>query len=651
VIEVTNLGAEDATDVSVVTYVGDALDLVASTADVECDTDEYGSHRCAIGTLASGASTTIGLTATRVAARETWVDVWAASSADESDWENNYGGFYLEADRSNPADLQVEVTSPEQPEPGEPFIYETVVTNRGPELARSVELSQSLSEGVDFVSVSSSDTDDTCALHEETYDEEGFEEGPFTYREVRCELGNMQFAEQTTVTIEVVRNDPHELWTSAWVRTTSYDENYENDYADVSTAGHPSVTSDLVMTLDGPATTPLVGDEFTYTATVTNTGPAPATDVRLDTWLSDQLALRAVTPTRTGDTCEQDEYQGVGCTLGALAVGETTTVALDVTRIGARRYWMSSSVWSSNYDPTYDNNYVESEVKPDRSVVSDLSVKMTGSNDPEVGSTFEHRVAVTNNGPDPAGSVKATISIPENSDFVSATSPDAEDACSLFEESYNEEGSKVAEGDVATYTYREVRCELGTLVPAEAATITVTLTRTTDDEMYSGAWATTSSFDDNYENDWDSLGSYGETTDDCGVSEDDDGMIVVCDVFFGGGDAASGSTKGSVVSTSGTKRVMKTGKGNDTVNVRVPTHSKKHRRIVVNTGRGRDTIRLTVAPGAGNLTIILKGGGGRDTIEVTAPRPGKHFKLRMWGGKGNDSCSAARGDRHLQRAC
>jgi uncharacterized repeat protein (TIGR01451 family) len=655
-IEVTNVGSETAPDVSLSTYLPETLTLgnhAAANPSTTCTQDQYGSLTCSLPSLAPGEMAWVTLTLERTMARETWIDVWTASSAQEVNWEDNYGGVYLPPDRSNPADVWVEISSaPEQPDPGASFSYTAVVTNRGPELARAVRFNQSIAEGAEFVSVTSSDPSDECSLFEETYDAEGIEGGPYTYREVRCNLGNMGFAEQTTITVDVVRADPHELWSSAWVQTASYDENYDNDWADASTAGHPSVTSDLGMTLTRPEGLPLVGQDFSYTMTFTNNGPAPATDVVADTWVPEQLALRAVTPSRDGDVCTQGEYQGISCTFGNLAVGETTTVVVDVTRVAAREFWMGGSVWSTNSDSVYENNYVEEQVGADTSVPADISVSADGPKDPAVGSNFDYTLVVTNNGPSPATAVSLKTSLPENTDFVSATSPDDSDVCTLFEESYDDEGRKMADGEFAPYTYREVRCDLGTLVPAESATVTVTLTRTDDYEMWASAWATTASYDDNYENDYASLGSMGKAIPSCGALSDSDG-ITACDTAgkVGGGDGASAERDYYYAGTEGGTRVLSSGKGNDTITVRVPSHSRKHRTITVNAGSGRDTINVLIASGAGNVTVILKGGAGRDSIDVVAPRTGKRFKLRMIGGRGNDTCSSAMGARHRSRAC
>lgn len=649
-LEASNAGTETARDVTVSAYIADPVvfkSYSSSAALMTCSTGEYGALTCSLPELAGGARARVTLTLERTGSRETWIDAWISSPTSETNWENNSAWIYLEPDRSNPADVRVSMTSPLQPEVGERFPYTSTVANAGPEVARNVSFNQSISELSEFVSVKSSDPTDTCELFEQTYEDEGEGGAPYTYREVRCELGDMTFAEQATITVEVIRKDPHQMWSSAWVSTDSYDARYENDWADASTAGHPSVTSDLRLAITGADSLALVGADLSYTLTVTNAGPASVSDAVLDTWLPEQLALRSVTPSRAGDVCEQDAYQGISCKLGNLAAGETAEVVVDATRVGARELWLGGSVWSSNYDPDFESNYVERQMGPDPSTPADLAVTMSGPKDPAVGSNFDYVIEVTNNGPREATSVKLNASVPEGTEFVSVSSPDSSDACSLFEETFEEPSGKFDEGASSPYMYREVRCSLGTLVPAETATVTVTLTRTHEYEMWGSAWVSTASYDENYDNDYASFGSFGEPVPGCGATVDADGRFAVCDTAgrsSGGGDSYG-------VSSEPGKRVLMGGEGNDTITVRIPSHSKEHRLVVVKGGTGRDKIKLLVDPGAGNVTVLLKGGRGRDTLEAFVPRAGRHFELRMWGGRGSDTCTSVKGDRHRSRAC
>ncbi len=652
VLKVTNRGSETASDVSLTTYVDVSLSRDASVTSnpaMTCADGEFGEFSCTLPTLAAGESATLTLTLTRVMARESWVDAWVASTDAESDDNNNYGGIFIEPDRSNPADLGLQISAPDQPETNETFDYTATITNRGPKTARSVTFTQSLSELTQFVSATGSSAGDECVLYQDTYDAEGLEGGPYTYSEVRCTLGDMEFATQKTVTVTVRRTDPHELYSSGWVASSSYDENYDNDYADATTAGHPSVTSDLAVSMVRSGGTPLVGDEFAYTMAVTNIGPATATDAVLNTWLPEQLALRSITGGRASDDCVQDQYGGINCTLGPLASGETATFEVAVTRVRAREFWMSVSAWSTNYDPNYENSYAEEEVAADTSDPADMGVTLNGPTDPAVGSTFDYTIAVRNNGPNEADMVNLVSAVPEGTEYVSSASSDGSDVCELYEETYEGEGEKLADGSFAEYTYRELRCDLGVMAPDEVTTVTLTVTRTSEFEVWNNVWVSTASYDANYDNDYDDLGSSGKRYRGCGeeYASDDGGMIVVCDQARGGSEYGGPST-----STSGkAKRAIRGGAGSDDLTVKIPSHSKKHRLIVIKGGAGNDVIKVLFAPGAGNVTVKIRGGAGNDEIKVIAPRPGKRMKVRQFGGPGNDVCSSERLDRQRSWSC
>lgn len=654
VLKVANRGTEAATDVSLTTYIDRGLSrdaFVTSNPAMTCADGEYGEFSCSLPTLAAGESAVLTLTLTRVMARESWVDAWVASTDPESNDNNNYGGIFLEPDTSDPADVALRMSAPKQPEVNETFDYTATISNLGPRRARAVTFTQSLSELVEFVSATSSGAGDKCILHEETYDAEGLEGGPYTYSEVRCTLGDMAFASQKEVIVTVTRVDPHELYSSGWVASSSYDKNYDNDYADAITAGHPSVTSDLAVSMVRSGDTPLVGDEFDYTMAVTNIGPATATDATLDTWLPEQLALRSITGGRDNDDCAQDEYGNISCTLGPLASGETATFEVAVTRVRAREFWMSVSAWSTNYDPNYENSFVEEEVPADTRDPADVGVTLNGPTEPAVGSDFDYTIAVTNNGPNEADMVNLVSAVPEGTEYVSSSSSDAADVCNLHEETYEGEGEKLADGSFVEYTYRELRCDLGAMAAGETTTVTLTVTRTSEFEVWNNVWVSTASYDADYENDFDSLGSSGKRYLGCDdtPTSDGSGMTVVCDEgrggdYYGGSETATGGTATA-------PRVIRGGAGSDTITVKIPSHSKKHRRLVIKGGRGNDVIKVLFAPGAGNITLRIKGGAGNDEIKVIAPRPGKRMKVRQFGGAGNDVCSSERLDRSRSWSC
>lgn len=653
-ITIRNTGSEPAAQAALGSYVSEALrwdSYSSSDPGITCSEGEHQELRCQLPALAAGQSITIDLKFTRMMARETWVEAWISTTEPEQNFENNYGGIHIEADRSNPADVGVSMRFPEQPDPESSFDYVSKVINYGPQRARDVRFSQSLSERVSFVSVTSSDPDDRCSLHEESYDEEGLEGGPYYYREVRCELGEMAFASQSVITVTVVRTDPHELWSSGWVSTSSFDGNYDNDWVDASHHGHPSVTSDLAISLQRSKDFALVGEDFDYTLTVTNLGPVAAPNVSVEAWLPQELMLRSIVPADGGEACEQNEYQSIVCKVTSLAPGGSASFTLAVTRVRARAYWMGASAWSDNYDPDFENSYVEDQMRADKSTPADVGVTMRSPKDPPVGSDYDYQIDVTNHGPNPAGDVSLTVGIPEGTDFVSAGSSDPTDSCSLFEESYDDSEMKREGGDVAPWVYRELRCELGTMAPGKIETVTLTVTRTTEYEMWNSAWVASSTYDANFDNDYADSGSAGKRRPGCSIADSTEGgSMVICDELAGGtgGRDSSGEASGS---PSPRRKVFGGGPGDDSLILRLSGNPKRHRKIVLKGGRGSDTIKVSVAPGTGNVTLILRGGRGRDTLTVDAPVPGKRFKMRLFGGAGHDTCESLRGDRFTKRAC
>lgn len=654
VATVTNQGSGAATEVTLATWIPDGLrlDSTTPTSPLTCSAGPDRELTCGLSALAPGASASVRLNLTRTASRETWIDAWTSSAEEDSNYENNYGGIAIAPDRTNAADVAVQVAKvTEQPDVGQNFDYTATVTNRGPERAHDVIFTMSLSERVTFVGVKSSDPTDECSLHEETYDGHDLEGGPYYYREVRCSLGTMEFAEQATITTTVTRNDPHELWGSAWVGTSSYDATYENDYAEASTAGHPSVTSDLQTTLTQTGSTARVGDEFEYTVSVTNTGPAPAPDVSLGTWIPAELAIRSVAPSAGITSCEQDQYAGVNCQITSLAVGQTESVTIAVTRVRAREFWFGGSAYSPNFDPDYEDSYVEQVVPADTSTPADLGVTLDAPLDPAVGSNYDYTATVKNNGPMAASGSTFAQSLPQGVTWVGTTSSDATDKCVLHEEMYLEE-KRIAPGEPTPpdYVYREVRCELGTLAPGESTTITTTVTRDNEFQQWTDAWVATASYDPNFENDYAGSASDGKSPGGCAsdapVSSDE--MTVIDCAYAGGSDRDQVSYEAT---SKAIDPVIRLGRGSDTLSLRIPTSSKKHRTIEVRAGRGNDSINVLLPPGAGNVTVVVRGGRGRDYIGIKAPNPGPNVRFKTFGGAGHDLCEREVGDRYRKSAC
>lgn len=680
-LAVHNDGPEGATGVYVYGYLSDSLEVTES--DPACSSDGYGGFSCELGTLAPGTGSRLSVTVERVRAREAWTSFSVSSSNYDTHYENNYVEMYLDPDSSRPADIGVAIEAPSNPAVGADFDYAIKVTNHGPQDAGDVSLTDSLPPGVDYIAWNSSDQSDSCELRTNDYYYEGDkpETVPsYIYRELVCSLGALASGESTTVGIKVRRNDPYELWNSAWVTTSNYDGNYANDYASTSTEADASVTSDLSTEVSLPSTPPLVDESFEVTFTVGNEGPAPTRDASLSGYLGDGVFFESArsdsesvacsangpyggaeggsgggsaspepidggsaggggsSPTEPRDDPAQTPafYGGSGfnCGLGSLGPGDSVDVIVSLTRLKAREMWVSAGAWSSNSDPNYDNNHGEGLIAADTSNPSDVGVTIHGPSDAEVGDEVVFTIEATNHGPMEARSVILRDSLPYGLEFVSASSSDRDDACSLGG------GGPYAEtkgGAPYFWGYQEIRCDLGSMGSGESTTVTVVTTRTSEYEVWSTTYLETAGYDSNTENDHASVTLEGEGWDcrarPAGTAESDDIAVYDCPVAGGAGSDSI------VVQTDSESRDVdvSAGAGRDVVTVNVPTGSSETRRVEVRTGRGADHVTIVVAPGVTNATVLVSTGDGNDRVTIDAPRLASGLRVIVRGGSGGDA--------------
>ncbi|MFN2388779.1 MAG: hypothetical protein ABR575_04130 [Actinomycetota bacterium] len=613
-----------------------------------------GGVSCTFGTLDTGETRTVTLTLKRVSGRAAYNSAWVGSSAEDPNYDDNYFELYLEPDTSNPVDVGVTMTGPPSPEVGAAFSYSATVSNAGPSAATGATFVSPVPYGLDVTSFESGRAGDICRIEE--HPEGG-------YGEVVCDLATIPAGSSLKISFTAVRTTAWEIWADAWVQASNYDDNYDNDYGSYSIAADPSVTSDLDLDLRGPAETPVVGDTFDLTLTVTNRGPSAVGDVWLSDSLPPELDLVSVTP---AESCSSDgggqpvdgggapsspdgvSYypvygNGVHCSLGSLAVDRSAVVTLTVTRTGARELWNSAWVSSSNYEPNYDNNYADLWIGPDKSRPADTALVMTAPATPEVGTDFDFTLDVSNLGPSQADDVTVIDHLPYGTDFVAVATSDPAAVCT-----FSGDGPQplAPESDRPSfYGDRSVSCEMGSMASGATTRITITVTRTTDYEIWNSAWARTSNYDPDFENDEDSVLVEGRPYEgDCpaaggtetGTGGADSVAVGRCDVESKAGadsiQVVSGSSSGS--------STIAAGRGDDSIAVEVTAAAADGRVVEVNGGRGADTITLSVAPGAGGGTIRLHGGRGDDHIAIDVP-DGVDITVIATGDGGRDQVLAS----------
>jgi uncharacterized repeat protein (TIGR01451 family) len=196
-----------------------------------------------------------------------------------------------------------------------------------------------------------------------------------------------------------------------------------------------------------------VGDDLTYTVTVVNCGPGPATGVMLtDTLPADVTVMSA---SSTQGTCPRPGgvEDRVTCDIGTVAEEDRVTVTIVVRPSEAGPLTNSATVRANEPDADPSDN--TDTVTTRALTLADLSVTKTAtpSSVDVVPGTLNFRLAVRNDGPQLANDVTLTDTLPAGSSLVSATP--SRGTCS---------GTAV------------VTCDLGTLASGEGATVDIAVT-------------------------------------------------------------------------------------------------------------------------------------------------------------------------------
>lgn len=170
--------------------------------------------------------------------------------------------------------------------------------------------------------------------------------------------------------------------------------------------------ADLAITKTVSNAAPNVGSNVTFTLTVTNNGPSPATGVSV----ADLLPAGYV---YVSDTSGGAYNAATGAwTIGTLAGGASTSLDVTATVQPSGSYANTATVSGAELDPVPGNNTDTSTPAPVS--VTDLSVAKSVSNGtPTVGSNVTFTILVTNNGPSNATGVSVSDLLPSGYSYVS----------------------------------------------------------------------------------------------------------------------------------------------------------------------------------------------------------------------------------------
>ena len=339
----------------------------------------------------------------------------------------------------------VKTASAPQVSAGDPIDFTLAVSNLGASDAVNAVLVDTVPEGFTVVGVDGP-AGATCS---------------FTGMSIMCDWDSFPVGGPANVVLHAVvdADAPAGIVTNtASVASPAEDANTENnsDSVDVEVVQ----SADLSIIKSAP-TTGQPGSPFTYTLTVANGGPSVARGASL----TDTLPAGFLNATVNGSGCTIVGGT-VGCELGDIAPGGSVVVQVTGTWSATATGVVSNTATttSATPDPNTDDN--SSTVDVTLAPNADVSVvKTTSTPTVPLGGTATFEVIVTNEGPSAAAGVVLNELMPAGF-MLSGATP-----------------------SVGTWSTEDAQWTVGTLLPGESASITVTATVNAEGQLVNTAVA------------------------------------------------------------------------------------------------------------------------------------------------------------------
>ncbi len=372
-LAVTNNGPNDATNVEVTDDLPGSLTLVSATPDQgTCgNTDPLS---CDLGTIADGATVEITVIAT-IANDQAGqsIDNEACVAGDEADPDNTDDCSTETVDVEPEADIEITKVAEGGPfAAGGNVTYALTVTNNGPNDASNVTVTDDLPATLTLVSATPGQG--TCGNTDP----------------VTCDLGSI--ANGGSVEIELVVTIAADQ-TNAEIDNTACAEGDEADPDDANDCSEETIQTvpeaDLEIVKDvAPGGSVKVGDELTYTLTVTNNGPNAASNVVVEDEFSGDVQIASVTPEQ--GSCTQTPP--ISCDLGAIPVAGQVTITVVALPLDRGTLDNTATVDGDEADPDPTNNEDDATVKVKRVKVEIKKVANRTKADPGDVIRYEIRV-------------------------------------------------------------------------------------------------------------------------------------------------------------------------------------------------------------------------------------------------------------------
>jgi len=298
------------------------------------------------------------------------------------------------------ADLSIDkIAAPAVAVAGQLLTYTLTAANSGPSAAANVVLTDTLPAQVEFVSVDNASCE---TILDQTV--------------LVCSWETLDAATvvEVTLIVEVDLLATGSLLNMAEISSDTDDPNLDDNNVTLATPV-TAVAADLSVSKTANASSVIAGETLTYTITVTNAGPAAATQIVLTDTLPAAVSVVTAPP-----NCVANNGVLI-CPVGDLAAGQATDFDLVVAVAPDARNSLTNAVTvsSTEIDPHPANNS-DTAVTP---VTAEASLSLDKTVQPAVvvgHAPFTYTLVVTNSGPTAALNTTLTDSWPAGLSLVSA---------------------------------------------------------------------------------------------------------------------------------------------------------------------------------------------------------------------------------------
>ncbi|WP_405294591.1 hypothetical protein [Methanobrevibacter sp.] len=388
-IIVKNYGPSDAKNVRVTDILPDGLIFIGSDGDYDYKTGIWN-----VGDLASGQPKSLVITTVVNITNKTIVNVAnVTSDTPDSNKTNNVANNTTDV---NPeADLEiVKLVSNKNPHRGDTITWTIIVSNKGPDVALNVRVTDKLPDGLIFMG----------------------SDGDYDYKTGIWNVGNLASGQPKSLVITTVVNITNTtIRNVANVTSDTYDPNQTNNNANNTTDVDPEADLEIVKLVSTKIAEK--GDIITWTIIVTNKGPDTALNVIVKDKLPTGLEVKSYSKTKGIFDKDDLVWQ-----IASLAKGENATLTIDtLVTVSDTTLINNVNVTNDVYDPNKTNNEANNTTDISKELPADLEViKVVSNKNPHRGDTVTWTITVINHGPVKAFDVTVRDKLPEGLQFVSS---------------------------------------------------------------------------------------------------------------------------------------------------------------------------------------------------------------------------------------